>query len=350
MSLIRCSKLGLNVVLAGAVIALGWAEDARAVSDDGATVQGGEWEAWSKSSAVVRQAELAKALFGEHPGPSMAILSVEGTLAQGVTTWWSAQGSREAQCSGQLVPVLLRMAASSEDGPSAAPEGIGAPRQSRAWSLPQLGTSRDGCGLAGSSTPVAEVHEALLLIESSTGIHLAQAVVSRSGERRGGVVSMQKAAILVLDLVSAEAWTFQDSERPSGDGFGLAGDGAPEGDDGPWLRFETSWGPVRVDADALLFDFNGRAWTGMGQKSIWAQLRCAAIALRFSFLLTGCIACTTLCVVPEPTSIVTCPCAYLACCAAFDSFQELIADCSEFQQSDGWRLFVELVETFCIFN
>ena len=75
---------------------------------------------------------------------------------------------------------------------------------------------------------------------------------------------------------------------------------------------------------------------------------CAWRAARWSFVMTGCIACTAACVIPDPSSTLSCPCAYALCCSAYDGFVEDILVTCEGRALPRWYQGVhEVIDTGC---
>lgn len=291
------------------------------------------WLAWSELPAIRRQRELAREVFGPEWQSPIASIRVSEPALQGQVVEWSAGGAR-----GALQAISIRAF-----GPML-PEVFANP------------TDR-----VPSMTNVTCAETAVLVSHLRSDGHVVLALAHAIGVEWNDLEGVRHVDLVVLALVPGEYWTIENGESIAHASPHRSGPrvldrdvGLDSGSGSARERIPTGFGSILIDPMMLPVE---RAEGGekradpsiIGWPS-WEQLRCAVVAARLSFLLTGCIACTTLCVIPEPGSIVTCPCAYFACCEAFESFEELLSDCSDIETSGAWELLAELVETFCILS
>jgi len=117
---------------------------------------------------------------------------------------------------------------------------------------------------------------------------------------------------------------------------------------------ETAAGPL-----VLLFEEVQGELVSNGEVAgftFWRRLNCVLSGLKVGVAITACVGCLGACVVPNPTQltpviIISCGCAYTACCAAFQWLDDLInSGCAgQIQTHPSWQVFMHIVDMICIF-
>lgn len=110
----------------------------------------------------------------------------------------------------------------------------------------------------------------------------------------------------------------------------------------------------------LLFEEDQGEWVSNGEIAgftFWRRLNCVLSGLKVGVAITGCVACVGACVIPNPSQmtpaiLVTCGCAFGACCSAFQWLDDLIqSGCGgQIQTHPSWQAFMHIVDMICILS